>query len=182
MKCDLCASLLHNPPLLFLDEPTIGLDVSVKERIRDFIRYINRTEGSTIVLTTHDMTDIEELCERIIIVDKGKIIFDGPTNEIRERFGRWRRIVVDLDAPVDIPDTDLALLSGDLNTELQKGEFLRFKKLDSKHMQISFDRTRFKAGDVISNLLATHTVNDLELHEPDLSDIIREIYDGGIKV
>ena len=91
MKCDLCASLLHNPPLLFLDEPTIGLDVAVKERIRRFIRYTNREQRTTIVLTTHDLTDIEELCPRIIIIDRGHVLYDGPTAEIKERVSQMRR-------------------------------------------------------------------------------------------
>src|SRR5579863_6481946 len=77
MRCDLAASLLHNPPLLFLDEPTIGLDVVAKEHIREFLKEINRTERTTVLLTTHDLSDIEELSQRILIIDKGKILFDG---------------------------------------------------------------------------------------------------------
>src|SRR5574337_1174052 len=78
MRCDIAASLLHNPPVLFLDEPTIGLDVVAKDHIREFLKEINRTERTTVLLTTHDLSDIEELCKRIMIIDKGKLLFDGP--------------------------------------------------------------------------------------------------------
>src|SRR5687767_14394554 len=91
MKCDLAASLLHAPPILFLDEPTIGLDVAVKERVRRFIREINAEEQVTIILTTHDLTDIEELCERLILIDAGRILYDGSREEIYARFGQQRR-------------------------------------------------------------------------------------------
>ncbi len=88
MRCDLAASLLHNPPLLFLDEPTIGLDVVAKERIREFLKEVNRTEGTTVLLTTHDLSDIEELSKRIIIIDKGRILFDGDLETDEEAPGQ----------------------------------------------------------------------------------------------
>ncbi|HES58718.1 MAG TPA: ATP-binding cassette domain-containing protein, partial [Firmicutes bacterium] len=116
MKCDLAASLLHRPAILFLDEPTIGLDVAVKERIRRFVRFINSEYESTILLTTHDLTDIEELCPRIIIIDEGRILFDGPTEEIKRRFGHNRRVVLDFRrdylpqyAEQPLPPSDLPL-------------------------------------------------------------------------
>lgn len=210
MKCDLCASLLHNPRLLFLDEPTIGLDVAVKERIRRFIRAINREEGSTVILTTHDMTDIEELCPRLIIIDEGKILFDGATAEIKLRFGQRRRVVVTFkqdylpqyqDLP--LPPADAPLRFSGFNPEdangpngnsldepgarqymaalgqvMDDGGWLRVRRLNLRQYQISFERSKYTARDVIGKLLEGFEVDDLELHEPELGDIIRAIYDG----
>src|SRR5215472_4144384 len=92
MRCDLAAALLHNPPLLFLDEPTIGLDVVAKDHIRAFLKEINRTERTTVLLTTHDLSDIEELCKRIIIIDKGKILFDGLLAEMKDRLAEYNQV------------------------------------------------------------------------------------------
>src|ERR1700686_3686836 len=92
MRCDLAAALLHNPPLLFLDEPTIGLDVVAKDHIRKFLRAINREFRTTVLLTTHDLSDIEELCKRILVIDKGKILFDGQLAEMKSRLGKYNQI------------------------------------------------------------------------------------------
>ncbi len=230
MKCDLCASLLHNPPLLFLDEPTIGLDVAIKERIRRFIQYINTEQHSTIILTTHDMVDIEELCPRLIIIDEGKILFDGAQQEIKERFGRRRRVVVNfhrdylpdftasprpvgdlplsfgsiglkaatsieevksgagnehddaqdaqplLDSVLDEPGAlqFMAALSG----LMDDGSRLRVRRLNLSQYQLSFDRNEHAARDVLGRLMDQYEVDDLQLHEPELSDIVRAIYEG----
>jgi ABC-2 type transport system ATP-binding protein len=96
MRGDLAAALLHDPPVVFLDEPTIGLDVVAKERIREFLLTANREQGVTILLTTHDMGDIEKLCRRVMIIDHGRLLYDGPLDQIRERYGRHRTLVVDL--------------------------------------------------------------------------------------
>ena len=225
MKCDLCASLLHNPPLLFLDEPTIGLDVAVKERIRRFIREVNREEQSTVMLTTHDLTDIEELCPRLIIIDAGKILYDGPTAEIKDRFGRRRRVVLSFkrdylpeysgqsqpedEVPVAFagqpyhpaavgrristgsapPQTAVVQVSSldepgarqfmaGLAKVMDDGAYLRVRRLNPRQYQVSFDRTRYTASAVITQLLGNFEVDDLELREPELSDIIRAIYEG----
>jgi ABC-2 type transport system ATP-binding protein len=95
MRADICAALLHDPVLLFLDEPTIGLDVVAKERIRQFIQHINRERGTTIILTTHDISDVEKLCERVLIIDEGKLLFDGQLGKLQQRFGGDRQLVVD---------------------------------------------------------------------------------------
>ncbi len=103
MRADLAAALLHDPKLLFLDEPTIGLDVVAKERIREFIRTINRERGTTVILTTHDLGDVEKLCERVIMIDHGKIMFDGALETLRRRFGEGRILVVDFEAAARRP-------------------------------------------------------------------------------
>ncbi|MCA9998151.1 MAG: ATP-binding cassette domain-containing protein, partial [Anaerolineales bacterium] len=90
MRADLCAALLHDPDLLFLDEPTIGLDVVAKERIRQFIRHVNRERGTTVLLTTHDLSDVQKLCDRILIIDRGKLLYDGSLDALQTRFGGQR--------------------------------------------------------------------------------------------
>src|SRR5512136_858932 len=96
MRADLAAALLHDPKLVFLDEPTIGLDVVAKERIRQFIHSVNRERGVTVILTTHDLGDVEKLCQRVLMIDRGRLLFDGALAELRERFGGERELVVDL--------------------------------------------------------------------------------------
>ncbi len=115
MRADLCAALLHNPPLLFLDEPTIGLDVVAKERIRQFILHINQQRGTTVILTTHDLADVEKLCERVMIIDKGRLLFDGQLDNLRQRFGGLRRLTVDFSeeyAEVDVDGAQVAARDG----------------------------------------------------------------------
>jgi ABC-2 type transport system ATP-binding protein len=95
MRADLCAALLHDPQVIFLDEPTIGLDVVAKERIRRFIQHLNQERNTTIILTTHDISDIARLCHRVLIIDLGRLIFDGSLDTITDRFGTYREVIVD---------------------------------------------------------------------------------------
>src|SRR5207237_1604279 len=96
MRGDLAAALLHDPPVIFLDEPTIGLDVVAKERIREFLLTANREQGVTILLTTHDMGDIEKLCRRVMIIDHGRLLYDGPLDAISARSGRSPTLGIDI--------------------------------------------------------------------------------------
>ena len=99
MRGDLAAALLHDPEVVFLDEPTIGLDVVAKDRVRDFLREVNREQGVTVLLTTHDLGDIERLCRGIVIIDHGTVIYDGGADALRDRYGGERTLVVDLEEP-----------------------------------------------------------------------------------
>jgi len=105
MRAELAATLIHEPRVVYLDEPTIGLDVVVKEKIRAFIKEQNRAKGTTVVLTTHDLGDIEELCGRVIIIDAGRVIYDGPLATIRERFGQYRGTTFETARPLEHPLT-----------------------------------------------------------------------------
>ncbi len=110
MRCDLSAALLHDPPILYLDEPTIGLDIVAKLKIRSFLKDINSERKTTIILTTHDLSDVEKLCDRMMIIDHGKVIYDGTVNEIKRIHGRRRRLIVDINGDIDginIPDTEI---------------------------------------------------------------------------
>ncbi len=167
MRGDIAAALLHEPAILYLDEPTIGLDVVAKERLRTFIRAINQERGVTVLLTTHDMSDIEQLCHRLLIIDKGSLIYDGGLDEIRQRFGKQRTLVVDLEegfatnGPLQVPDS----------TEL-KAEGLR--------RWLSFNRDEVSAAELISRVVERYPLQDLSIEEPEIEGIIRRIYEEGV--
>src|SRR5439155_2934678 len=99
MRGDLAAALLHDPEILYLDEPTIGLDVVAKAAVREFLAELNRAKGVTVVLTTHDVSDIERICHRVIVIDHGRVIYDGGLDELRRRYGEERTLIVDLAEP-----------------------------------------------------------------------------------
>jgi len=161
MRADLCAALMHDPPLLFLDEPTIGLDVVAKERIRRFIRYVNRERGTTVLLTTHDLSDVEKLCERVLIIDRGKLLFDGQLEMLRRRFGGRRELSVDF--AEDYADVTL------------DGATLASR--DSLHAVYHFERGTVSASELIGRLSARFRVQDLTVGEEDIEDVVRRIYE-----
>lgn len=161
MRADLCAALLHDPLLLFLDEPTIGLDVVAKEAIRQFIQFINQERGVTVILTTHDLSDVEKLCDRVLIIDLGKLVYDGRLSALNAMFGGKRRLVVDFSEAypsVAIEGVDLAAWDG---------------------MQASyaFDAGSISVPDLITSLTSRYHIRDLSIQEPALEDTIRRIYE-----
>ena len=166
MRSELAAALIHEPKVVYLDEPTIGLDLIVKERIRDFIKAECVSKGMTVMLTTHDLGDIEELCRRVIIIDDGRIIYDGPIDTIKKRFGKYREITFDTVENVNglnLPDGAEMLPSGD------------------HKVQIRFDRTRSTASKVASSVMNQIEVSDFSLSDPDLGDIVKQIYNGALE-
>lgn len=166
MRAELAATLIHEPRVVYLDEPTIGLDLIVKERIRAFIKEQNRTRGTTVILTTHDLGDIEQLCQRVIMIDAGRLIYDGPLSTIKERFGKYREITFETAGPV----TSFHLPPG---AETVSGEPYR--------LTLRFDRTRTTASQVAASLMTQIDVKDFSLSEPDLASIIRQIYNGALR-
>jgi ABC-2 type transport system ATP-binding protein len=164
MRGELAAALLHDPEIVYLDEPTIGLDVVAKHRIREFLRGINRERGVTVLLTTHDMSDIEQLCERLMIIDHGKLLYDGGVSAIRDQFGRERTLVVDLaqDAgPIELP----------LAHEV---------RADGPRRWVRFNRGDVSAAQLIAELAARYQLTDLTIEEPEIEAIIRQIYEQGM--
>lgn len=161
MRCDLAASLLHDPEILFLDEPTIGLDVIAKDAVRLFLKKINKQKGTTIILTTHDMTDIEHLCERIIILDKGKIVFDGKTDLLKKHYGQYRVLEIEF-------QNKFSGLNGVEGIKLLREE--GYKKW------VRFDSRKLSASDVISAIAVNYLIKDLSTHETTVEDIIKSIY------
>ncbi|MEA4833077.1 Vitamin B12 import ATP-binding protein BtuD [bioreactor metagenome] len=160
MRGDLAASMLHNPEILFLDEPTIGLDVEVKYSIRQFIKEINEKYQTTIILTTHDLDDIQALCERVIIINHGQIISDCPLNDLFEKTAKYRQLIVELD--------------GD-ETEIchPKAEFV---KNEGRRIYLRFHKGEISASQLISDISAKYPVKDLSIEETEIDEIIRQIY------
>ncbi len=164
MRADLAAALLHEPAILYLDEPSVGLDVVGKQRIRAFIREINRERGVTVILTTHDMQDVEKLCSRTILIDRGTVVYDGPLAALRERFGTHRTLVVDLEAEgAPAPQVEGAIL---------------VRSEGNRHW-LRFHRYEVTASELIARLGAQCNILDLTVEEPETEEIIRRIYQEG---
>jgi ABC-2 type transport system ATP-binding protein len=160
IRGELTASMLHEPELLFLDEPTIGLDVVAKQRVRDFLVEINRERGVTVLLTTHDLGDIERLCKRLLVIDQGSLIWDGRIDELRERYGGERTLIVDLEEPA--PPLQI--------------EGARVEKIDGPRQWLRF---RGPAADLTARVAAAARLVDLQITEPDIEEIVRRIYSAG---
>ncbi len=168
MRCDIAASLLHNPPVLFLDEPTIGLDVVAKDRIREFLKEVNRMEHTTVLLTTHDLSDIEELCKRIIVIDRGKILFDGALREMKARRAKYNQVKFILKDRSQV--AGLARITADGITCDRQDELTYLMR---------FDRERYSNADIIRNIVTTLEVSDILVEEEPIEDIVKRIYLSG---
>ncbi len=164
MRSDIVASLLHNPDILYLDEPTIGLDIIAKEKIRDFIKKINKERKVTVILTTHDLIDIEKVSKRIMIIDYGKIIYDGSINKIRQRFGKFRTLVVDLNEDYK----DLKVSSAEL------------VRRENRRLWLKFNREEVTASKLISQIAERYNIRDLTIEEPEIESIVKKIYEEGL--
>jgi len=167
MRCDIAAALLHNPPLLFLDEPTIGLDVVAKDHIRQFLRAINREFRTTVLLTTHDLDDIEELCHRIMIIDHGKLLYDGPLDQLKERLLRTKQIKCVLKDRAQAPEMTAFSRAG-----------LEIEQVDELTFRIRFDRAKIATGDLIREILAVIEIRDLLIEDESIEQIVKRIYAG----
>lgn len=161
MRADICAALLHNPSLLFLDEPTIGLDVVAKERIRQFILHINRQYGVTVILTTHDLSDVEKLCARVMIIDKGRLLYDGELDALRQRFGGKRQLIVDFAEDYTEAEVEGATIA----------------RWENQRVTYEFERGAITASELIGRVSARYRITDLEVREPDIESTIRRIYE-----
>jgi ABC-2 type transport system ATP-binding protein len=160
MRCDLAASLLHAPPLLFLDEPTIGLDAVSKLAVRDFVQRLNRERGVTVILTTHDMDDIEALCTRVIVIGGGRILSDGTLDALRERVTRERWLLLDLEDPqLVLEDPDAEVL-----------------RRDGHRVTLRFDPAQVSSAQLISRLTARYPIRDLFVQNPPIEEIIARLY------
>ena len=174
MRAELAATLIHEPTVVYLDEPTIGLDLIVKERIREFIKEQNREKGTTVILTTHDLGDIEELCQRVMIIDAGRLIYDGPLSTIKDRFGKYRTISFDTAGPVGAFDPSTG--SGLVVPPAAEVEAREDRKL-----VLRFDRTQTTASRVAAAIMDQIEVVDFSLAEPDLASIVKQIYSGALR-
>ncbi len=163
MRGDFAAAMLHDPRIVFLDEPTIGLDVVAKEAIRTFIARVNAERGTTFILTTHDLADVERLCRRIVLIDEGKLIYDGSIERIVDRYGTHRTLVVQLSESAD------GIAVSGAEVESRDGDIVRLR----------FDRKAISADQLIRRVADRYGVTDVSIEEPELESIIRRIYIEG---
>ncbi|WP_163859891.1 ABC transporter ATP-binding protein [Paenibacillus elgii] len=169
MRCELAASLIHNPEILFLDEPTIGLDIMVKTEIREFLKSMNKRYGTTILLTTHDLQDIEALCSRVIMLDDGRIIYDGGLEELKERWGKGKEVILRFSEPVSLPR--LRELTAGLQVDWSLDNELTAK--------VWIPQQAASVSEVLSRVVGITTIEDIKILETNTDDIVREIYKSG---
>jgi ABC-2 type transport system ATP-binding protein len=163
MRGELAAALLHDPPILFLVEPTIGLDLVSKEAVRRFLSAINRERGTTVLLTTHDLVDVERLCDRLLVIDRGRVIEDGTVDGVKARYGTERTLVVDLVEP----GPPLAVAGA------------RTVRVDGPRQWLRFRRDDHTASSLLAAVTAQSAVRDVTVEEPAIEDVVRRIYLGG---
>jgi len=168
MRCELVAALLHQPSILFLDEPTIGLDIVVKTEIREFLKRLNREHGTTILLTTHDLQDIEALCSRVIMLDDGRIIYDGGLGELKERWSKGREVQFQFTAPVGL----------DAANAWTRGMNVRWTRENELTARVWIPR-EMNVSDVLSRVVGAAEISDIKIFETNTDEIVREIYKTG---
>lgn len=170
MRCELAAALIHNPPLLFLDEPTIGLDVLVKLKIREFLKEINEKYNTTILLTTHDLGDIEALCERVVMLDNGEIIYDGGLQSLKENWVDEKEVHFQFVDHVKLQDLQRLGFSFQVVWEYDEKNqtYIAGLKEDENHI-----------SELISTVVATKQIKDIKIHETSIEEIVRNIYEQG---
>ena len=169
MRADLAAALIHNPKIIYLDEPTIGLDVVVKEKVREAIKKINEMYNTTVILTTHDLNDIEELCNRIIIIDNGKKLYDGSLSEIKNKYGYMTTIEMQTKKVIDINDINL---NKSLNLSKEELEF----QVEERNLIVKFNKNKISSSDLMFHIMKGFRVYDFTVKETSIEDIIKKIY------
>jgi ABC-2 type transport system ATP-binding protein len=165
MRGELTAALLHGPEVLFLDEPTIGLDLVSKQAVRSFLAEVGQRGDTTLVLTTHDLADIEKLCRRLVVIDHGRVVHDGTLDELHARYGSRRRIVVDLDeplpSPMDLPGVEVVAVEA-----------------EGRRITFALEGTETTAGVLVARLATAGSLRDLSVAEPDIEEVIARLYAG----
>ena len=167
---DILAAFLHNPKIVFLDEPTIGLDVSMKAKIRTLIQAINREKHTTVILTTHDMGDVDALCQRIVIIDKGKMLYDNDMEHLKGFFGSYRTIRIRVDG-------DLKLQAKTIASQLPECSV----SADDEWISILVNEDKASVMDVLGILQSSHNIRDMQLEEISTEEVIKKIYEEGVQ-
>ncbi|GJM45429.1 MAG: ABC transporter ATP-binding protein [Gemmatimonadota bacterium] len=170
MRCDLAAALLHQPQVLFLDEPTIGLDVVSKENIRRFLQRVNQELGTTVILTTHDLDDIEQLCRRVILIDRGALLFDGNIAGMQQLSGNLGRLRVEIRGEGGEEDLRRAT----------EGLDVRWVRVDTGRFEGEFEKSRIPIAEVVRRVVTDAPVHDLSVLEPPIEEVVRKIYRGEV--
>jgi ABC-2 type transport system ATP-binding protein len=171
MRAELAAAFLHDPAIVYLDEPTIGLDLTVKDRVREFIRGRVAERATTVILTTHDLGDIEELCERIVIIDQGRAIYDGEIRDVMNRFAREKVVHFRSAQPLETLDAVAEALTETAVEQVGPQEFA-----------VRFDRFALSTGEVVSRVVQLVEMADLTIDEPSIEDVIRRVYAGTLEL
>lgn len=169
---DILAAFLHDPKIVFLDEPTIGLDVSMKSRIRALIHALNKEKNTTVILTTHDMGDVDALCRRIVIIDKGKMLYDNDIGHLKGFFGSYRTLKIR-------PSGDIKEQTGKLKNEL--GRFSAAVSADDEWISVLVNEEKAKVMEVLGEIQKSHDIRDMKLEEISTEDVIKKIYEEGVE-
>ena len=177
MLCDITASFLHNPQVVFLDEPTIGLDVSVKAKMRSVIQELNRERNTTIILTTHDLGDVEALCHRIIIIDKGKVLYDGKAKQVNTLFGAYRTLKLQIE---NCTETVLELLNVKLTKKFGTDSGIVLAQVEEFWTDITIDQARTPLSDVLNFVMTNFSVSDVRIVEISMESVVQKVYDGAL--
>lgn len=178
MLCDITASFLHNPQVVFLDEPTIGLDISVKAKMRSVIKELNQVRNTTIILTTHDLGDVEALCQRIIIIDKGSVLYDGDIKKVNSLFGAYRTLKLQIDGYNDLT---LQTLQDAFTQKFGPGHGIAIAATEEFWTDVTIDQARTPLADVLNFIMTTFTVSDVRIVEISMENVVRKVYDGALK-
>lgn len=169
---DILAAFLHDPKIVFLDEPTIGLDVSMKNKIRTLIHALNMEKNTTVILTTHDMGDVDALCRRIVIIDKGKMLYDNDIDHLKGFFGSYRTLKIR-------PDGDIKVCSEAMKTELAAHSVS--VTADDEWISVLVNEDKNKVMDVLNAIQKSRAIRDMKLEEISTEEVIRKIYEEGVK-
>lgn len=181
---DILAAFLHNPGVVFLDEPTIGLDVSMKSKIRDLIKALNQEKETTVILTTHDMGDVDALCKRIVIIDKGKMLYDNTIEHLRSFFGAYRTLKLRLEEDSSVTEEELAKMAAELETAI-KQEFSEAKSLsvstEEEWISILINEDEIELMKVMNFMIDKKKISDMKLEEISTEAVIKNIYEGRVQ-
>jgi ABC-2 type transport system ATP-binding protein len=177
MLCDITASFLHNPQVVFLDEPTIGLDISVKTKIRSVIKKLNSERNTTIILTTHDLGDVEALCHRIIIIDKGRILYDGDIKRVHALFGAYRTLKLQID---HFTEATLPELTRKINDCFEGDHGITVAETEESWTDLTIDQARTPLSEVLSFAMSNFAVSDVRIVEISMENVVRRVYDGAL--
>lgn len=180
--CDIVASFLHDPKIVFLDEPTIGLDVSMKSKIREIIKQINAFKNTTIILTTHDIGDVEALCKRAVIIDKGTTVFDNDFSKLKNAFGKYRTLKIAKDSDEEVNKKILSIVDA-INAESNAINIIeREDDPESQHwIEMLINEEIEPLADVLNKCMKKSKIDDIKIEEISTEDIIKKIYEGAEK-
>ncbi len=181
--CDILASFIHNPSVVFLDEPTIGLDVSMKSKIRQLVKALNKEKGTTVILTTHDMGDVDALCKRIVIIDKGEMLYDNNIDNLRSYFGAYRTLKLNFSKKdMNLEDLELSKKAKEiellLNEKYPAASSLRVT-VDEKWIDVLLNEEEISMMKIVHCIEEKHKIRDMSLQEISTESVIKKIYEGG---